>query len=129
VASRLRHPHHPPPAGEIGVNFPIHSIRHGTATELLDGGFALGVASERLGHDNQTTTARIYAHALPARDREAAEYLAGRLECYISRAVSRASIASLSSGSSMGSRPSRMSEIDSGAHRSTLQTPMSVSGR
>jgi integrase len=65
---------------KVGVNFPIHSIRHGTATELLDGGFALGVASERLGHDNQTTTARIYAHALPARDREAAEYLAGRLE-------------------------------------------------
>jgi hypothetical protein len=46
----------------------------------LDGGFALGVASERLGHDNQTTTARIYAHALPARDQDAAVYLGGLLD-------------------------------------------------
>ena len=50
-----------------------HSLRHTHATHLLSRGVPLATVSERLGHKDQTTTLRIYSHALPKDDNRAAE--------------------------------------------------------
>lgn len=51
----------------------IHDLRHSGASILLASGMELPVVSEMLGHADITTTARVYAHVLPTRRREAAE--------------------------------------------------------
>lgn len=56
----------------------LHDLRHLHASVLIDAGVALPTVSARLGHRDQTTTANIYAHVLPASDRAAAD-IAGRL--------------------------------------------------
>ena len=53
----------------------FHDLRHATATLLLAAGVPLRVIQETLGHTNITTTAAVYAHVLPALQREAAEKL------------------------------------------------------
>ena len=58
----------------------LHDLRHTHATLLLARGHALPVVSERLGHRDKTTTANLYAHALPTSQREAAR----DLDAYIS---------------------------------------------
>jgi integrase len=50
-----------------------HSLRHTHATHLLSRGVPLATVSERLGHEDQTTTLRIYSHAVPKDDNRAAE--------------------------------------------------------
>lgn len=53
----------------------LHDLRHWHASVLLDAGVPLPTVSERLGHRDQSTTANIYAHALPATDHRAAEVI------------------------------------------------------
>lgn len=51
----------------------LHDLRHWHASALLDAGVPLPTVSERLGHRDQSTTANIYSHAMPATDRRAAD--------------------------------------------------------
>jgi integrase len=53
----------------------LHDLRHTHATLLLAAGVPIKVVSERLGHTKITMTLDVYAHVLPAMDREAAERL------------------------------------------------------
>ena len=48
---------------------------------MLTQAVPLAVVSQRLNHARVSTTVNVYAHALPAWDRPAAEALAGLLEC------------------------------------------------
>lgn len=50
----------------------FHGLRHTSATMLLAKGIPLKNVSERLGHSRASTTANIYAHAIPRIDRDAA---------------------------------------------------------
>ncbi|MGH9009281.1 MAG: tyrosine-type recombinase/integrase, partial [Acidimicrobiia bacterium] len=58
----------------------LHDLRHYVATRLLDGGVPVRAVSERLGHATATTTLAIYAHAVPATDRKAAEMMGELLD-------------------------------------------------
>lgn len=51
----------------------FHTLRHTHATWLLANGVDLKTVSERLGHADEATTLRLYAHVLPGRDAAAAE--------------------------------------------------------
>ena len=51
----------------------LHATRHVHATLLLARGVPIKVVSERLGHTTIAMTMDIYAHVLPAQDRDAAE--------------------------------------------------------
>jgi integrase len=53
----------------------LHDVRHTHATLLLAAGVPIKVVSERLGHATIAMTLDVYAHVLPAMDREAAERL------------------------------------------------------
>lgn len=50
-----------------------HGLRHLHASLLLGEGVPLPAVSSRLGHANPQITLRLYAHALPGQDRQAAE--------------------------------------------------------
>jgi integrase len=52
----------------------LHRLRHTVATVLVGRGDLLQ-AQHRLGHHDASTTLRIYAHALPLTDADAAEAL------------------------------------------------------
>lgn len=52
--------------------FTFHDLRHTHATWLLMHGVDLKTVSERLGHADEATTLRTYAHVLPGRDAWAA---------------------------------------------------------
>lgn len=54
----------------------FHGLRHTHATWCLAAGVDLKTLSERLGHADEATTLRIYAHVLPGRDAAAAEAFA-----------------------------------------------------
>lgn len=54
----------------------IHDLRHSHASLLIDLGFSPVIISQRLGHDNVTTTMNIYAHLFPDRQNEVADKLA-----------------------------------------------------
>lgn len=56
----------------------LHDLRHAMVSQLLGDGFDIAVASDRAGHSSRTVTLDTYSHALPDRDREAAEHL-GRI--------------------------------------------------
>jgi integrase len=51
----------------------LHDLRHTHATLLLGAGVPVKVVSERLGHTKVAMTLDVYAHVLPAMDREAAD--------------------------------------------------------
>jgi integrase len=51
----------------------LHTLRHTHGSHLLSRGVPLPAVSKRLGHANTNTTATIYAHALEADDRLAAD--------------------------------------------------------
>jgi integrase len=51
----------------------MHTLRHTHASNLLSQGVPVSAVSARLGHSDQTTTMRIYSHALPDDDRRAAD--------------------------------------------------------
>ncbi len=57
----------------------LHSLRHFTATEMIAAGVDVRTVAGRLGHSDASVTLRVYAHALPERDRAAAEMLGARL--------------------------------------------------
>lgn len=61
-------------AGKVDMpkDFTFHDLRHTHATWLLTHGVDLKTVSERLGHADEATTLRIYAHVLPGRDAYAA---------------------------------------------------------
>lgn len=61
-------------AGKLGMPaaFTYHGLRHTHATWLLMNGVDLRTVSERLGHADEATTIRLYAHVLPGRDAYAA---------------------------------------------------------
>jgi integrase len=64
----------------IGIdNIRLHDLRHFVATELLGSGVDIRTVSGRLGHARASTTLDKYAAFLPARDREAADIMEGRL--------------------------------------------------
>jgi len=58
----------------------IHGLRHFVATELLTAGIDVRTVANRLGHARTSTTLDIYWAWVPARDRDAAEYLQSILE-------------------------------------------------
>ena len=57
----------------------LHDLRHFVATELIGSGVDPRTVAERLGHADPSMTLRVYAHALPAKDRQAAEVMGRRL--------------------------------------------------
>lgn len=58
----------------------FHMMRHTHATWCLSHGVDLKTVSLRLGHADETTTLRAYAHALPGSDSAAAETFSEALE-------------------------------------------------
>ena len=61
---------------KAGVKGGMHVFRHWHATVLLDKGIKPVDVAGRLGHASANTTLGIYAHAIPGRDRDAAEVIA-----------------------------------------------------
>ncbi|WP_164997227.1 tyrosine-type recombinase/integrase [Clostridium minihomine] len=53
----------------------IHSLRHTNATLQIAGGVPITTVAERLGHANETTTGKIYAHAIKSANEAAADTL------------------------------------------------------
>jgi integrase len=53
----------------------LHDLRHGAATLMLAGGTPMRVIADTLGHSSPAVTANVYAHALPAAQRDAADRL------------------------------------------------------
>ncbi len=59
--------------------FHFHSLRHFSATEMIAAGVDVRTVAARLGHADASVTLRVYAHALPERDRAAAEILGAKI--------------------------------------------------
>ena len=57
----------------------FHSLRHFSATEMIAAGVDVRTVAARLGHSDPSITLRVYAHALPERDRAAAELLGSKI--------------------------------------------------
>ena len=55
--------------------FRFHDLRHLSATEMVGQGMDPKTVAARLGHANPSVTLAVYAHAVEARDREAADGL------------------------------------------------------
>lgn len=53
----------------------LHDIRHSHASLLIEMGFSALLVSERLGHENVSTTLNIYSHLFPSKQIEVAERL------------------------------------------------------
>lgn len=60
-----------PESGKPKCRLLRYRIQH--ATWLLANGANLKDIAERFGHANESTTLRLYAHAMPGRDQRAAE--------------------------------------------------------
>ena len=57
------------PAHDVG----LHAFRHGLATELADAAVPLPALQQQMRHADVRTTLRVYAHVIPASQREAME--------------------------------------------------------
>ena len=53
----------------------LHDIRHSHASLLIEMGFSALLVSERLGHENVSTTLNIYSHLFPSKQSEVAQKL------------------------------------------------------
>ncbi len=53
----------------------LHDLRHFSVTALINARHPIPTVSTRVGHSQFSTTLNLYSHALPAADREAADYL------------------------------------------------------
>jgi integrase len=53
----------------------IHDIRHSHASLLIELGFSPLAISERLGHENVTTTLQVYSHLYPNKAEKVAKTL------------------------------------------------------
>ncbi len=62
-------------ATRAGVDTHLHALRHFAATQMIGGGTDVRTVAGRLGHKDASTTLRVYSHALPERDRDAAGLL------------------------------------------------------
>lgn len=62
-------------AEKCGSPYHFHQLRHFAATESIAAGFDPVTVAARLGHADPSVTLRVYAHAVEARDRAAAEML------------------------------------------------------
>jgi integrase len=62
-------------AANTGVGGHFHELRHYAATTSIASGADVRTVAGRLGHADPSTTLRIYAHAVEARDRELAGML------------------------------------------------------
>jgi integrase len=58
-------------ARAMGVDTHFHELRHFSATQLIAGGHDVRTVAGHLGHSDASVTLRVYAHALPERDRKA----------------------------------------------------------
>lgn len=58
---------------EAADGLTFHTLRHTHVSIMLAQGTSLKEVSERIGHSDESTTLRTYAHMLPGRDRAAAE--------------------------------------------------------
>jgi len=59
----------------LGMDYHFHEMRHFTATTSIAAGADIRTVATRLGHADPSTTLRIYAHAIEARDRDVANIL------------------------------------------------------
>ena len=57
----------------------FHGLRHAGATVILSAGVTAHVVQRRLGHSKIEMTLRVYAHALPSMQQDAADKLAALL--------------------------------------------------
>lgn len=64
--------------GLVAVRF--HDLRHAMVSTLIEAGYDPVVAAARAGHSSPVVTLGTYAHAQPARDRDAALHLAAVLD-------------------------------------------------
>jgi hypothetical protein len=69
-------------------------MRHSYATAALKAGVHLKIVSARLGHSDEAFTSKVYQHALPGMDREAASTIAALFvddptDGVVSKSVSR----------------------------------------
>jgi integrase len=55
----------------------LHAFRHGMATELAESSVPFTVLQAQMRHADVKTTLKVYAHAIPASQRDAMERLAG----------------------------------------------------
>jgi integrase len=62
-------------ATKVGVDTHLHALRHFAATELIGAGHDVRTVAGRLGHRDASVTLKVYSHALPERDRDAADAL------------------------------------------------------
>ncbi|WP_132381455.1 tyrosine-type recombinase/integrase [Muricomes intestini] len=53
----------------------LHDLRHSHASLLIELGFSALLVSERLGHENVSTTLNIYSHLFPSKQSEVAKRL------------------------------------------------------
>ncbi|MCD8231464.1 MAG: site-specific integrase [Clostridiales bacterium] len=53
----------------------IHDLRHSNASLLIEMGFSALLVSERLGHENVSTTLNIYSHLFPSKQSEVVDRL------------------------------------------------------
>lgn len=53
----------------------LHDLRHSHASLLIEMGFSALLVSERLGHENVSTTLNIYSHLFPSKQTEVADKL------------------------------------------------------
>lgn len=53
----------------------LHDLRHSHASLLIELGFSALLVSERLGHENVSTTLNIYSHLFPSKQSEVADRL------------------------------------------------------
>lgn len=53
----------------------MHDLRHTSLTHLLQAGETVATVAQRAGHSNPTTTMKVYAHAIPGAQAEAARKL------------------------------------------------------
>ena len=63
----------------VGVSVRLHDLRHHVATQLLGAGVDVVTVAGRLGQD-PAVTLRTYSHFIPARDKAAADIMAGLLD-------------------------------------------------
>lgn len=62
-------------ATKAGVDTHLHSLRHFMATQMIGAGHDPRTVAGRLGHRDASVTLKVYSHALPERDRDAAAFL------------------------------------------------------
>jgi integrase len=78
-------------ATEAKIDTHLHALRHFAATQMIGSGQDVRTVAGRLGHADASTTLKVYAGALPQRDRDAAESLGRSLTPRRSKAVTRKS--------------------------------------